>query len=641
MLISLAHRPQKFLLIDLDSLDKTMQLIQTLSIVSLVLVFSELTRLWGPIFFFSVSSKKLFPNHQIKANSKIQSLNSFTKPIIMKKPAMSPKLDANEDDDQLVLVPSIEIFVRKYSVGLWIRLKKKCIYCGIPNETTVPSPAKSDEYYYDNTHINKMFADLNNVSGIEEEVLRDEIDKWISLRLFTDAGLGGERNFIQQVRALLPQFKSLKPKEFEFGYRYISYDDASESFFSNSLHGNLENKIDRNQPNRVVYSLISKERERISAKISKSTTEYENQMSQQSADWNISDMLQLYSATIKDDRESLQPLLTSSQQKVHDHIQSVADGMFQSLQQSQSSSHCSHLDIFFDGSAYFSKSKVSDDSSKSATDMLCVKAGAGVYIVPRDDEAYALSPRVAARNGWPICVHSASQLVSTPFDAELLAGLTAVTVLSRILTNYALTKQAPSVAIFSDSKTMCRVFRLINNKSSKPDESESLPLYSRGEGSRQLMWDVLCDHVRYILKSVNTRGSGSEYDLARWVAGHPERTKLSKEWTFYDTGIWSADEIARGSEGLMNVLNIRSNTADASKITALSETDESDRINNSVEDDSQPDSAAMDDDTTAPPTLAEDSKGRVAPVTSSQHPLHLDVSASDLLMYSVISVVRE
>ena len=175
---------------------------------------------------------------------------------------------------------------------------------------------------------------------------------------------------------------------------------------------------------------------------------------------------------------------------------------------------------------------------------------------------------------------------------------------------------------------------MTHNKSSKSDECESLPLYSRGEGSRQLMWDVLCEHVRYILKHINLRGSGTEYDLTRWVSGHPERTKLAKEWTFYNTGIWSADEIARGSDGLMNVLNIRSNTdlsnADAGANTAdMSETDELKKhINNSLEDDAQSDA---DDDSAVQQQLTEVLK----------QPLHLDTSASDLLMFSITSIVRE
>lgn len=605
-----------------------MQLLQRLVVATLILLASEINRLrYTPACSFFASSSKLFPNHQIKANHKMQSLNSFTKPIIMKKSTMPTKVTNKENDDDLLLAPCIEIFVRKHSVGLWIRLKKKCIYCGISNETTIASSTNSNEYYHENKQINKIFTDLNCLSGIEEEVQRDTIDKWISLRLFTDAGLGGERNFIQQVKILLPQFKKLKPKEFEFGYRYIPYQDTSPLF--NSVQENSETAaIDRNQSPQEVYSLISKERERISAKIAKSNEDQENITNDQTAVWNSSELLRLCNPSIKDsvcDDKRLQSLLTISQQKALVHIQSVADRMFQSLQEPQS---VKHLDVFFDGSAYFSKSKMTDGSAKSPADTLCVKAGAGVYIVPRDDDSYILNSKVAARKGWPICVHSASALVSTPFDAELLAGLAAVTILSNIVKSYALMKQTPSITIFSDSKTMCRVFRLIDNsKASKPDESS--PLYNRGEPYRQLMWDLLCEHVRYILKHIDLRGS-SEYELTRWVAGHPERRKLPKEWNFYDTGIWSADEIARGSEGLLNVLNIQSNNDNDnnSKVVDFSENCESSLEGGSVGDESDSESG---DDLSLPKSI-DDSKSNNDTISNY---LHLDVSANDLLMYSI------
>ena len=94
----------------------------------------------------------------------------------------------------------------------------------------------------------------------------------------------------------------------------------------------------------------------------------------------------------------------------------------------------------------------------------------------------------------------------------------------------------------------------------------------------------------------------------------------------------------------MNVLNIRSNTdlsnTDAgTKIVDISETDELRKhINNSLEDDAQSDS---DDDTAVQQQLTEDTKRLVPLPMVSKQPLHLDTSASDLLMYSITSIFRE
>ena len=622
----------------------------------------------GFIVYHKVSGSKKFPNHQIKANNKMQSLNSFTKPIITK--TFIPIIVKVENEDDTVPLPRIEIYVRKYSVGLWIRLIKKSIYCGSSSILTQNAPGNLVNIN-GIIDINAVFQSLDDASGIEEETIRDYMDQWISSRLFTEGGLGlgGERNFIQQVKVLLPQFKKLKPKEFEFGYRYMSSDEPLEINDSSSSSSTDMVNNDYSIGNDV-YSLVSKERLRINSKIANMSTTVQNIHEKNEIDsLRYDKILQLYNEIFN---QKLFPSIDklnsfvnhSDQRNFHSIIENMANNIL--------TANSNHIDIFFDGSAYFSPQDTTSSSSSSlvttssillnsnnnnsnsnnnntTSNKKCIKASAGVYIIPRNDELYINNPKSAALHDSCLSIysHSASSLIQTPFDAELFASLVAITLIHNILKEILknnnnnntnsnnINKRKSTISIYTDSKTMIKVFRSIHssinsNKQTDIENTESSLLYNRGDKNRQLMWNLLRCHLQILQTNLihqNERNDAyKEVEMTQWTPGHPERTKLKREWNFYDIGIWIADDIARGNqEWKLNFIQNNNNNNNGSD-----DSDDNHQTSNENENDNSSfqNERILDNDITQMKSLSKKSSS-----------LHLDISAYDILYHSIRNTI--
>jgi hypothetical protein len=137
-------------------------------------------------------------------------------------------------------------------------------------------------------------------------------------------------------------------------------------------------------------------------------------------------------------------------------------------------------------------------------------------------------------------VQAVAGLVDSPFDAELVAGLSAVTLAAMMAgTGTGDGGEAPAATagtwvLHTDSKTLARAVRT----------GVQGDLADRASPSRLALWRLLDTHTR----ALATRGR--PVDVV-WIPGHPERRDSDRtRWSQRDVGIWAADEVAKdGCDG--------------------------------------------------------------------------------------------
>ena len=552
--------------------------------------------------YLVLSNVKRFPNHHIKAKtllpttskSNLQAIQTQTSKLITSTSKSKIDIfklkDPFDNDVELIPLPRIELFVRKYSQGFWTRFK------GIHSNNTV---------------INDQFNSLRTTSGIEEETIRYNIDQYITNTLFGD-GLGGERNFITNLKTKLPRLKKLKTKEFEFGYKYVK----DTTIIDKSDKSNSDSSIDDEYiyetltHTEKLYSLLSLERPRIAAK-----TEKGPKYSPESYPCSInSTYAQLYNSYLSYTTGSSTENGHNSDRfdtyiKAYSTPISNIQYMIHQFYTQFISHKCQSLLVVCDGSAYF-------------YNQTCTKSSAGIYMLPLDRDGvpvYSIH--------LPIRIHSAQSLISTPFDAELLGGMAAITLIRAFLEYFTIRKRddspgiqhsadtgspaatvtgsstlqqrqvllsdmavldswpkpdnfVPEVLLLSDSKTICRVFRqsalsssgdntLLTNSNTVATvgalSSSSVgddTLLARGLPSRPVISNLLSSHFRAVSATPQPHPHSSPTTTApavhiddsliriEWVPGHPERRNSNiKEWSLRDNGIWVADEVAKGVYG--------------------------------------------------------------------------------------------
>lgn len=122
---------------------------------------------------------------------------------IMPKPPRIEPIDRITRDAHGL--PVIEMFVRRSGTGmLWTR--------------------------YEDVHCDYNTKDIiTNIEsgGLQAELRRTELDNILALKVFGKGiGSAAELPLINKVKSLLPSFRKLKPKDFEFGYRVAIEGEA-------------------------------------------------------------------------------------------------------------------------------------------------------------------------------------------------------------------------------------------------------------------------------------------------------------------------------------------------------------------------------------------------------------------------------
>ena len=403
------------------------------------------------------------------------------------------------EEEYTIGLATFELLVRRTQTGPWYRYQDL-----LGTETT-------------NEYVENVI-----LGGLEAESWRQKLDYWISLQVF---GKGTGNESIKKVKETLIQFKKMKPREFEFGYR-IAVDGET------------------------VYSVEKSMKEEVFIKKSMSPS-----MARVDVSGIISSVQNVQQPSSKN-AEQPSPSLISLKQTIRDvssniNIMTTANsGDSENLESSMSILNQVVLKFYdrmvsedADGCLFFS-----DGSATPSEDGLgCATACCGVFLLPTKNSIpiYDISESIR--------IESAGGMIDSPFDAELIAGLSAVTLASLIakiinqnsvgdiygnnavdqydikaemfslqtlLTEKDLLENSNSLMIekiknnrnkmdftlHTDSKTLCRAIRT----GPKGD------LADRASPSRLALWKLLSGHMDQLL-SIGLPVT------VEWIAGHPER----------------------------------------------------------------------------------------------------------------------
>jgi hypothetical protein len=401
------------------------------------------------------------------------------------------------EEEYTIGFATFELLVRRTQTGPWYRYQDL-----LGTETT-------------NEYVENVI-----LGGLEAESWRQKLDYWISLQVF---GKGTGSESIKKVKETLIQFKKMKPREFEFGYR-IAVDGET------------------------VYSVEKSMKEEVFIKKSMSPSMARVDVC------GIITAVQEVSQSSAGNAE--QPLLISLKpilQELSSDVNMVATEDSRESSSTQSSiSVLNQVVLKFydrmvsenaDGCLFFS-----DGSATPSEDGLgCASACCGVFLLPTKNSIpiYGISESIR--------IDSAGGMIDSPFDAELIAGLSAVTLASliaKIITqrnsevangddasDSADTDQEISTAgvvaiekdlsvenstameeeaikirnnieftLHTDSKTLCRAIRT----GPKGDLAE------RASPSRLALWKLLSGHMDELI-SIGLPVT------VEWIPGHPER----------------------------------------------------------------------------------------------------------------------
>ena len=405
------------------------------------------------------------------------------------------------EEEYTIGFATFELLVRRTQTGPWYRYQDL-----LGTETT-------------NEYVENVI-----LGGLEAESWRQKLDYWISLQVF---GKGTGSESIKKVKETLIQFKKMKPREFEFGYR-IAIDGET------------------------VYSVEKSMKEEVFIKKSMSPS-----MARVDVSGIISSVQNVQQSSSKNaDQPSPSPLLISLKPSIQDVssnmniIASANNGESGNLESSISVLNQVILKFYdrmvsedADGCLFFS-----DGSATPSEDGLgCASACCGVFLLPTRNSIpiYDISESIR--------VESAGGMIDSPFDAELIAGLSAVTLASLIAkinvqnsvgssndhnavdqnnieaemsslqtlpSEKDLLENSNSLIIekiknnrnkidftlHTDSKTLCRAIRT----GPKGDLAE------RASSSRLALWKLLSSHMEELLMI------GLPMTV-EWIPGHPER----------------------------------------------------------------------------------------------------------------------
>ena len=336
-----------------------------------------------------------------------------------------------------------------------------------------------EDFYIDN-NMNNIINKLSD-GGCEEEIYRSDLDSFIALKIY-GVGMGGEVQIINKIKEILPKLRKVRNKDFEFGYRLALANEGIN----------------------IVKRSMTK------------LPEYKKKPLIPASRINIHSIINSVSINNNDDNDSV----NSMKEIVSNYVNKITNSIY----------NVNDLCIFTDGSALLQGNNCADANAaivilpiisnsnndndegdeKLSTSGIGYKNDNSITTTAITD--YALRIRVSNTGG----------LVTTPFDAELSAGLFAVTIANLMMTLF--NNNDKKITIMTDSRSLCKAIRT----SPTNDDSNT-------NESRYILWTLL-------LKLFN-KTNGLD---VKWIPGHPERRNDDRNcWSGYDIGIWEADNVAK------------------------------------------------------------------------------------------------
>ena len=376
------------------------------------------------------------------------------------------------EEEYTIGFATFELLVRRTQTGPWYRYQDL-----LGTETT-------------NEYVENVI-----LGGLEAESWRQKLDYWISLQVF---GKGTGSESIKKVKETLIQFKKMKPREFEFGYR-IAVD--GETVYS--VEKSMKEEV-------FIKKSMSPSMARVDVSGIISSVQNVQQPSSENAEQPSPSLISL-----KRDVSSNMNIITTANNGDSDKLESSISVLNQVVLKF----YDRMVSEDADGCLFFS-----DGSATPSEDGLgCASACCGVFLLPTKNSIpiYDISESIR--------IESAGGMIDSPFDAELIAGLSAVTLASLIAkiinqnsveglngllenSNSLITDKIKNnrnkmeFTLHTDSKTLCRAIRT----GPKGDLAE------RASSSRLALWKLLSGHMDQLL-SIGLPMT------VEWIPGHPER----------------------------------------------------------------------------------------------------------------------
>ncbi|KAJ1408559.1 hypothetical protein B484DRAFT_456288 [Ochromonadaceae sp. CCMP2298] len=360
--------------------------------------------------------------------------------------------------------------------------------------------------------------------GIEAEAARAELDRWVAVRVFGEAF--GEPLILGNVRTSLKPFRKLKPRLMQFGYKllgedlYVSALDRAMTQVPQPVQLDLST-LPVPAPVHVSALLGEKGGEELQAQIEGSVDRLLGVMEAQGATslLVVSDgSATFYGKTCLDASGGLVAVPVMDKSQVFINLGDASDRV--------------------DG--------VDGDGEPVRTRELNPNSFQ-VINKPSHSSEMLVREEGGANPALYLRIDGMGGIVGTPFDAELIAGLAAVT-LARMIVDRQEQRDSSrklDIRVLTDSRALRTLLR--STKEAQEVEVEVHEVSEEVGANRaalRLLCAAQCDYVH-----MNAVGpSGHEVSI-EWTAGHPERRDGSdtKIWSARDKSMWVADDIARSS----------------------------------------------------------------------------------------------
>jgi hypothetical protein len=152
-----------------------------------------------------------------------------------------------------------------------------------------------------------------------------------------------------------------------------------------------------------------------------------------------------------------------------------------------------------------------------------------VFPIPKNDSYLSLANHSLLFN-----VHPISNLASNPVDSELVAFISSLIIanffqqrLKAISTEKNVTSLYCNLHFISDSRSLCRLFRLSNSTASS--SVSSVEISSDNSSSTIYLIDLLKQQKFSLYQTINLTLSRGDKDrlVLKWIKGHPEKAVIS------------------------------------------------------------------------------------------------------------------
>ena len=341
-----------------------------------------------------------------------------------------------------------------------------------------------EDIYIDNDNMNNIVSKITN-GGFEEELYRSDLDKYLALKIY-GIGMGSETQIINKIKEILPKLRKIRNKDFEFGYRL-------------AISGENINILQRSMTKLPEYKkkkLIPAKRIDINNIINNlKKNDNDNEIN------SIKDILKNYITRINNSIYDINDI----------HIFTDGSALLQGNECADASTGIVLLPII--NNTNIDNNNNNNNNNNTITKGYKIEDSINTIAITE----YALRLRVSNIGG----------MVTTPFDAELCAGLFAITI-TNLLSSYIDSNNDDDnikFSIMTDSRSLCKVLRTMPSINDNSSNNES----------RYILWKLLLDILK-VSKPIDFK----------WTPGHPERKSNDRNyWSGYDIGIWEADNVAK------------------------------------------------------------------------------------------------